>query len=118
MIGNINVKLIIEGFYNLPSDNMRINDTVRIYLRNSSSPYLIVDSSKSLIDPLKLTGSFLIVNAPAGNYYIQIKHRNSLETWNASAINYIQGEKINYNFTLSAAQAFRKQHAAGYQFTR
>ncbi|MEO8210958.1 MAG: hypothetical protein ABI840_10380 [bacterium] len=106
LIGNINVKLIIEGFYNLPSDNMRINDTVRIYLRNSSSPYLIVDSSKSLIDPLKLTGSFLIVHAPAGNYYIQIKHRNSLETWNASAINYIQGEKINYDFTLSAAQAF------------
>jgi len=40
---------LIEGFYNNVTNNM-IRDTVKVYLRNSTAPYNIVDSAKSVLD--------------------------------------------------------------------
>jgi len=105
-IGQIDLKMIIEGFYDSSSDNMRAEDTVRIYLRNSFPPYLVIDSSKALIDPDTFTGTFQIINAPAGNYMIQTKQRNSIETWSSSAVSYVQGSTINYDFTSMESSAY------------
>jgi hypothetical protein len=105
-IGTINLSVIMEGFYDATADNMRMKDTIRIILRNSLSPYSIVDSAKAMIDSNSFTGSFQIMNATTGNYYLQSKHRNALETWSSVAVNYIQGSKLNYDFTSSASQAF------------
>lgn len=104
--GHIELKIIMEGFYDNASDNMRMEDTVRIYLRNSFSPYLIIDSSKSIIDRISFTGSFPISTASSGNYFLQIKHRNSIETWSSAAVNYIQGGSTGYDFTSSSSSAF------------
>jgi hypothetical protein len=101
------IKLAIEGFYNSGSDGMNISDTVRIYLRNNSSPYGIVDSAKSVIDAATLTGSFLFSNAPAGTYYLQVKGRNCIETWSkAGGEIYNPGSVLNYDFTSLITQAF------------
>ena len=105
-IGNIDLKMIIEGYYDISSDNMRMQDTVRIYLRNSFAPYLIADSSIAVIDPYTFNGSFPLINTPGGNYIIQTKHRNSIETWSSSAFSYVQGGSINYDMTSSASSAF------------
>lgn len=104
--GNINLSVIIEGFYDQPAGNMRMHDTVLIYLRSSSSPYAIIDSSKSVIDQNKFTGSFSILNCPSGSYYIQTKHRNSLETWSKDPVAYMQSRNINYDFTRASSRAF------------
>lgn len=106
MSGNLDLSLIVEGFYNQPDDKMRIQDTVKLYLRNSVSPYSIVDSSLALIDPETFTGSFYFLNAASGSYYIQIKHRNSLETWSSFPITYVMGGNSEYDFTLSQYLAF------------
>ena len=46
-------------------------------------------------------------NAPSGNYYVVVKHRNSVETWSKSGgIAYTVGGNLNYDFTTSASQAF------------
>ncbi|MBK8553933.1 MAG: VCBS repeat-containing protein [Ignavibacteria bacterium] len=101
------IKLAIEGFYNAGTDGLNTSDTVRIYLRNSSSPYNIVDSAKSVIDSVTMTGSFLFINAPTGTYYLQAKGRNCIETWSKTGgESYISSSVLNYDFTTANTQAF------------
>jgi len=100
----LNLSSLIQGFYN-PSTNKMISDTAIVYLRNTSSPYSVVDSSRSVLDSNGM-GSFTFSNAVNGtSYYIVIKHRNSIETWSASGNTFTSG-LMSYNFTLSASQAF------------
>jgi len=83
-----------------------MTDTVRAYLRNTSSPYAVVDSAVGLLDSLTFRSALQFTNAPTGSYYIQLKHRNSLETWSKNPVNYIQDSTLNYDFTFAANQAF------------
>lgn len=100
------IGLIMEGFYNIATNDLNMVDTVRAYLRNTSSPYAIIDSSKGFIDSLTFKSALQFLNAPSGTYYIQLRHRNSLETWSKNGVNYIQDSTLNYDFTFAAAQAF------------
>ncbi|MEO8447266.1 MAG: hypothetical protein ABI528_07200, partial [bacterium] len=104
--GILDLKIIIEGFYDASSHVMSTSDTVTVYLRNTTSPYAVIDSAKSVIDAYTLTGSFTISNAPSENYYIQTQHRNTIETWSNTGISYSEGGSINYNFTTASTQAF------------
>ena len=103
------IKLLLEGFYNTGTGRMNMRDTVRAYLRNSSTPFAVVDSAKSVIDSVTFTGSFLFTNAPTGTYYIQTKHRNALETWSKTGgETYTLGSALNYDFTIDSAKAYGK----------
>lgn len=97
------IKILIEGFYETASNKM-IRDTVRIYLRSASPPYSIIDSAKSFLDT---SGNGIIknifLNAPGGQYYIVVKHRNSIETWSNQSISF---PTYDYDFTTGANQAF------------
>ncbi|MBS1551212.1 MAG: hypothetical protein JST15_03970 [Bacteroidetes bacterium] len=96
-----------QGFYKESVNRLNMNDTFRICLRNISSPYNIVDSSKALIDSTSLTGYFAFKNAPSGTYYISLKHRNSIETWSKSGgIAFTVNSLMNYDFTSSSSQAY------------
>lgn len=98
--------LLPEAFLSV-FNRLNMRDTVRAYLRNTSSPYSIVDSAKSLIDSVTFNGSFLFANAPTGTYYIQVKHRNALETWSKpGGQSYTYGVPFSYNFTTAANQAY------------
>jgi choice-of-anchor B domain-containing protein len=102
-----NVTLAIEGLYNSITNTLNRKDTVTVFLRNAKSPYEIVDSSMSTIDTISLTGNFKMNYALAGEYYISLKHKNSLETWSkAGGEDYDPMTLESYNFTGSAAQAF------------
>ena len=104
--GNINLKAIMEGFYNASLNNMNISDTAKIYLRNALSPYAIVDSAKGIMNSNTYIGSFNIVNAVTGNYFIVFKHRNTIETWSSVTVSYTSGGSTNYSFINSASQAY------------
>ena len=100
----LNLTALIEGFYN-SGTNALIPDTLRVYLRNSVSPYSIVDSAKSLLSNSG-AGIFTFSNAAnSTGYYIQIKHRNSIETW-SSAPQSFTGNAMSFNLTSSASQSF------------
>nr|HMS34901.1 hypothetical protein [Ignavibacteria bacterium] len=71
-----------------------------------SSPYAVVDSAVGLLDSLTFKSAFQFTNATTGTYYIQLKHRNSLETWSKNGVNYIQDSTLNYDFTFAATQAY------------
>ena len=101
------IKLIHEGFYDPNTNSMRKSDTTYAYLRSINWPYNIIDSAKSVIDSLQHSGSFTFSNAPDGTYYVQIKHRNCLETWSkAGGEVYVSGEPFIFDFTHSASQAY------------
>lgn len=101
------IKVVLEGFYNTTTHRLNMRDTVRAYLRNVSSPYAIIDSSKAVIDSVVFSGYFNFVNAPTGTYYIQLKHRNALETWSRSGGQFFtSGQVFGYDFTTDSAKAF------------
>lgn len=104
--GTVNLSMIMQGFYVPSSDEMRMSDTVRLYLRQTVNPYAVVDSSVSVINRFDMYGSFTFANAQSGSYYLQVRHRNTLETWSALPLDYIRGAITNYDFTVSAGQAY------------
>ena len=110
-IGNVFITGIIEGFYSPGANSMNPNDTVTAYFRNSISPYVLVDSSKCLInsfisESLVVIGAFKMLNTPTGNYYIVLKHRSGLETWSNTSVPYLLGDNLSYDFTSDSTSAF------------
>ncbi|HMQ70043.1 MAG TPA: aryl-sulfate sulfotransferase [Ignavibacteria bacterium] len=103
----LNAKMAIEGFYNTVSDRLNLRDTVRAYIRSSSLPFSIVDSSKSVIDSLNFYGNFRFYSVPSGTYYISTKHRNGLETWSkAGGESISSGDVYQYDFTSANSNAY------------
>ncbi|MFZ1321915.1 MAG: hypothetical protein WAT71_10195 [Ignavibacteria bacterium] len=101
------ISTIPEGLFDLNSVKLNLNDTIKAYLRNSTSPFVIVDSVTSVIDSLSFTGMFEFTKALTGTYYLILKNRNCLETWSKSGGEYlIRGDSLNYDFTISASQAY------------
>lgn len=100
----LNLTAFIEGFYNSVSNNM-ISDSVKLYMRNSSSPYNKIDSSKGMVSSSG-SGSFLFSNAVNGvNYYLEVKHRNSIETWSKTAVAFSAGS-LTFDFSTAANKAY------------
>ena len=103
----LNLTVIPEAFYRILSNRLNMKDTVRVYLRNSTVPYSLVDSAIAIIDSLTFTGAFTFQNISSGNYYIQVKHRNCIETWSkAGGESFTAGVTKSYDFTTSASQAY------------
>ncbi|MBK8553993.1 MAG: FG-GAP repeat protein [Ignavibacteria bacterium] len=103
----INIKVIPQGFYNSSTEQLNMQDTVRAFLCSNVSSFIKIDSAITVIDPLSFTGSFKFFNAPAGTYYIVIKHRNTIETWSKTGGElFAAGTTMNYDFTTSSSQAF------------
>ncbi|HMS66307.1 MAG TPA: dockerin type I domain-containing protein, partial [Ignavibacteria bacterium] len=100
------IKMIMGGFYNASTNKLNMDDTVRVYLRNNLFPYAIVDSAKSVINLTTFGAGFQFVNAASGTYYLQMKHRNTIETWSNSAVVYNTSTTLNYDFTTAQSQAF------------
>lgn len=101
----LSLKVFMEGFYN-SSGNSQTSDTLRVYLRNNFPPYAFRDSAKSVVSSSGNV-SLSFVNASSGVYYIEIKHRNSIETWSKSGgESFVSGNNLNYDMTNLISQAF------------
>ena len=85
--------------------SVQVMDTVKIFLRNNIFPFNAIDSSKAY---LSNSGNATVNfdNASNGNYFIQVIHRNAMETWSSSANAFSKGTVLNYNFTSSQSKAF------------
>ena len=100
----LNLTGIAEGFY-FAGTNTMTPDTMRVYLRNSSFPFTIVDSGKAMLNSSG-EGIFTFSNiANNTGYFIQLKHRNSVETWSSSPQSFINGT-LSFSFVTSASQAY------------
>lgn len=104
---NALIGVAMQGFYNASTNRLNMKDTIRVYLRNASAPYAIVDSAKNTIDSVLLSAKLVFPNLTPGTYYIQLKHRNSIETWSkAGGETYVAFTTFMYDFTTSAANAY------------
>lgn len=104
----VNLKVTMEGTYNQFFNLEMRRDTVAVQLRNSSSPYNILDSHNSVIDSVTFSGLFSFSSVTTGRYYIVVKHFQSVDTWSKSG-----GDSLlvgitpnNYDFTTSNSQAY------------
>jgi hypothetical protein len=105
----LNLTAFIQGFYNSSSNTM-VSDTIIIYLRSAVSPYAKVDSAKSVLSNSG-AGSFIFFNVTnATNYYVVIKHRNSIETW-SSTVQAFLSAAMTYDFTPAANKAYGNNQA-------
>lgn len=97
---------LIQGLYN-PSTNLSVRDTMRIFARNSLPPYNIIDSAKRYFQD-NGSANYSFENVSAGTpYFLQLKHRNSIETWSSDVVMFDPLTNVcSYDFTSSVAQAF------------
>ncbi len=96
--------LAIQGILN-PIDTTMRTDIVVVSLRNSTSPYELVESVSAVINS-QCNGTASFTNTINGvPYYIQINHRNSIETW-SNTPQIFNGDSLTYDFTSAASQAF------------
>lgn len=101
----LNLTSLIQGFYIDGADTTR-RDTIRVYLREVTSPFSISDSS---IAYFNTSGQSVVKfkNAQDNvNYYLQFIHRNSIETWSKPGGEIFTASVLNYNLTLSSNQAY------------
>lgn len=105
---NLSLKVLMEGMFWQDYNQMARNDTVSVYLRDVSPPYLIVDSAKCPINRITFFGLFNFANSSSGNYYLVVKHFNCIETWSKAGGEPLvkDGSTYNYDFTNSVAKAY------------
>ena len=97
----LNFTALIEEFYN---GSIMVSDTVTVEIRNPTS-YGLVESKKVVLN-LSGQGTAAYTSLSNGvNYYIAIKHRNSIETWSKLPQQFTGGT-LNYDFTTAAIQAY------------
>lgn len=99
---SLSIGTVIEGFWD---GNTMVRDTMRVYLRNSVSPYARIDSGKTFLDFYGY-GIICFRHAGTGTYYIEANHRNSITTWSKFPQLMTAGNFEFYDFTIAASQAY------------
>ena len=102
----LTLKVIPQAFYNPGSETMSISDTITVNLRSSSFPYNIIDAAKAVVNKTSFISRLYFRNAPSGNYYLDIRHRNSIETWSASPVTLTRNVNTNYDLTSAANKSY------------
>jgi hypothetical protein len=110
------LKLNIQGYYDADAHAMRAVmsnqgvgssttdvDDVTVELRDSSTSALVTSVTARLHTDGTATATF--GTAPSGSFYIAVKHRNTVQTWSATAQT-VGSTPLTYDFTTSANKAY------------
>ncbi len=112
----VNLKLFLEGYYKLASTmnatlqnqgvsgSSTVTDTITVELRNSTAPYAVAATTKAI---LNTNGTAACTFNPfiSGNYYIAVKHRNSIQTWSSTTVS-VGSSPITYDFSNLITKAY------------
>lgn len=113
--GTLQVKVFLQGYY-VGSSSMTpvlmnegigidatLTDTVTVELRNAVAPYAVVFTQKAILK----TNGLLDINTGSlnGNYYLVLRHRNTLPVWSAAPIA-ISASGAYYDFSSGAGQSY------------
>ena len=112
----INITVFLEGLFNGTSLNKAqdgtgnqfpgtIADQITVELHNSYSPYTIAAGPFTVSLNTNGVASFTLEGSYGASYFIVVKHRNSIETWNGNPVSFVGGS-ISYNFSSTAGQAY------------
>ncbi len=104
--GTVLLSMIMEGFYDATIKELASNDTAELLLRSAVAPYEIVETSSSVINKTDFTASFRFLKAASGNYYISVRHRNSVETWSSQQVQFAMGGTSQFSFIHAKSAAY------------
>lgn len=103
----VNAVAAIEGLFDQGTVNHIIEDNISFYLHSNIPPYNTVDSTMLHSYSCTLNNAVIFDNAPDGDYYLSVKHRNSLETWSAGTLSLTNGNSwVTYNFVSSSSNSY------------
>ncbi len=95
----------IQGMYD-PVLDTEVPDTIKVFLRNSTSPFARVDSSINVLLGPGTGQQFLFRNVQNDKaYYIEVTHRNALATWSANPISFVNSD-ASIAFSVDANYAY------------
>lgn len=103
--GVLKVRLLLEGFYNTTEDKMS-GDYAVVLLRSNLPPYDVLESTRCWIDTSGNIETFFWDVPDGQQFFMEIRHRNSISTWSANGFNQFLNREFYYNFTLSPSMAF------------
>ena len=103
---SVDLKVIVQGLYSQINNKLNLRDTIKLILRNGTSPYLKNDSAFSVIDSVTFTGNFNFNTNQTGLFYLVSIHRNSIETWSNTPQLLSSGTSLSFDLTNSSAKAF------------
>lgn len=96
---------LIEGMYNATANTL-VGDTVTYFLKLTDG-VTVVDSAKALVNSSGTAIPEFTKALPLTNYFLILKHRNSIETWAATVITFSQlTNQTVYNFADAQSKAF------------
>ncbi len=111
----LNLKLFIEAYFKGTgmdavllnqgvSLSNTITDSIQVELRNTTAPYSLVASLKTI---LNTNGTAVCTFAPSvsGTYYVVVKHRNSVQTWSSAGVA-VGGAPVTYDFSNLITKAY------------
>ncbi|MBV6477706.1 MAG: Ycf48-like protein [Ignavibacteria bacterium] len=101
---NLNLITFIEGLYDSQS-HLQIADTLTVQLRNYYSPYSQVKTENGVTSSNGFFG-LTFLNLPIGDYYLEINHRNSIETWSNQPISFSPIITTSFDMSSSSSQAY------------
>ncbi len=96
------LRALIEGLFD---GSRMVPDSIKIELRSSASPYILIDSAIVFTDTLGNSNAEFYNIKLTENFYIVVKHRNSIETWSKLPQSFSSG-LISYDFTTDSSQAY------------
>lgn len=79
-----------------------ITDTITVQLRNTTAPYGIASTLKTI---LNTNGTASCIFPVSGSFYIAVSHRNGLQTWSANPVT-LSAAPVTYDFSNAANKAF------------
>jgi len=111
----LNLTVLLEGLFNGTSMNKAqdiagdkfsgsVADQITVELHNATPPHELAGGPYTVNVNTDGSASLTIPGILNSSYYLVVKHRNSIETWNASPVSF-SGAGISYNFSSSASQA-------------
>lgn len=102
----LTLKAFPQAFYNSSSKRLNMRDTITVIARSPLPPYSIVDWENGIIDSVNYEVTIQFTNLNDGNYYLSTYHRNSIETWSNSPVNFQVGGVVNLDMTSVQSSAY------------
>jgi hypothetical protein len=81
-------------------------DTLTISIRDSESPYNLLETRKIKSDAYGTANCLLTIPDDMYSYYIVVNHRNSIETWSRDGGEIFNTYSLEYDFTLDSCMAY------------
>ena len=113
----LNLSIALQGLYNSITNQLNRQDTIKLYWRNATTPYTIVDSSTAYIDRYTLNSTVYFSRAVNQNHYVEIRTKNTIAVWcylPADPDNYTNLDLLRNNSNTYGNNMVRINNTLGY----